>query len=289
MLLYIALILDTYEKEVIKKHKEENGSTGSNPVMLKDFKYPPVLPIIFYDGSTKWTAETNFLYKTEMHDIFQRYIPKFEYELVDLNKYSVEDLAKYGDLLSLFMIIDKVKKPDELKDVIAAIPTDYLEEINVKVPENLRKLMADVIQVLLAKIDVPQKKIDEVTQDIYERGVPGMFNIENYSVQETRRRAREEERRIQAQRAEQAERRAEQEQRRAEQAEAEIKQAQRRAEQEQRKAEQEQRKAEQEQRRAEQEQRKAEQEQRKAERAEAENEKLRQELAALKAGRATGN
>jgi len=36
----------------------------------KDFKYPPVLPIVFYDSEDEWTAETNFLHRTEMCDIF---------------------------------------------------------------------------------------------------------------------------------------------------------------------------------------------------------------------------
>jgi len=127
-----------------------------------------------------------------MHEVFEKYIPKFEYELVDLNDYSIEALTEYGDLLSLFMILDKIKSPEELGSVLSSIPGDYVERLKSNVPAHLRKLLADVVQVLLTKIDVPQEEIDEVAEGIYERGVPEMFNIENYSVQETRRKAREE-------------------------------------------------------------------------------------------------
>ena len=41
MLLYIALVLDAYEKEV---NREATGKV----TMQKGFKYPPILPIIFY-------------------------------------------------------------------------------------------------------------------------------------------------------------------------------------------------------------------------------------------------
>jgi hypothetical protein len=39
----------------------------------KGFKYVPVAPIIFLDILGEWTAEMNFLNKTELHEIFGRY------------------------------------------------------------------------------------------------------------------------------------------------------------------------------------------------------------------------
>jgi len=186
MLLYIALILDGYEKEVIRDESQKMKPTR------KDFKYPPILPIVFYDGKKNWTAETNFLYKTEMHEIFEKYIPKFEYELVNLKEHSVEDLTKYGNLLSLFMILDKIKTPDSLGKVLSSLPQDYIEKLKLNVPDHLKKLLADVTRLLLTKINTPQEEIDELTERIYERGVSEMFGIENYDVQETRRIARSE-------------------------------------------------------------------------------------------------
>ena len=81
MLQYITLVLTDYEKEV---NKENVGASE-----LKAFKYPPVLPVVFYDGSSNWTAEVNFLDKVELNDVFHKYIPKFEYEVVRLGDYSV--------------------------------------------------------------------------------------------------------------------------------------------------------------------------------------------------------
>jgi hypothetical protein len=42
MLHYIALILSDYEKIMDKKIK--------GIIYTKDFRYPPVLPVVFYDG-----------------------------------------------------------------------------------------------------------------------------------------------------------------------------------------------------------------------------------------------
>jgi len=76
--------------------------------------------------------------------------------------------------------------------VLTSLPDTYIDNVNVNVPESMRKLLADVVQVLLAKIDVPQDEIEDIAERIHERGVPEMFNIENYSVQETRREAKAE-------------------------------------------------------------------------------------------------
>ena len=127
-----------------------------------------------------------------MHEIFEKYIPKFEYELVSLKEHSIEDLTTYGNLLSLFMILDKMTSPIDLKSALSSLPENYIETLKMNIPEHLKKLLSDVARVLLAKINTPQEEIDEVAEKIYERGVSEMFRIENYDVQETRRTAHEE-------------------------------------------------------------------------------------------------
>ena len=184
MLQYISLVLHEYEKEANRDNKSASSAKG--------FKYPPVLPIVFYDGADKWTAETNFLYKTELSDVFGKYIPKFEYELVDLNEYGENDIASFGNTLSLIMIIDKIRTADGIS-VLSKLPDGYIEKLKQNIPPHLNKLLADVITVFLTRIDVPGEEIEKVTKHLYDRRIQEMFtHIDNYSVQETRREARAE-------------------------------------------------------------------------------------------------
>ena len=183
MLLYIALILNDYEKEINK---------GANISYTKDFKYPPILPIIFYDGENEWTAETNFLHRTEMNEIFEKYIPKFEYELVSLKEYSFTDLVDFGDTLSLFMMVDKLKTAEAFKE-FKKLTTVHIERMdNMNIPPHLKKLLVNVITLLLRKINVPQDEIETLVQRIDERGISEMISIDHYDVQATRREARAE-------------------------------------------------------------------------------------------------
>ena len=182
MLQYITLVLNEYEKEANKENP--------NASVAKDFKYPPVLPIVFYDGSGKWTAETNFFNKTEQKDVFRKYIPNFEYELVNLNDYDEQELIRIGGALSLVMLIDKIKSADGLR-ALNRLPQEYIDSLEL--PPHLNKLIADVITVLLKRINVPDNEIDEVTKQIYEREVKELFAwADNYDVQETRRAAKTE-------------------------------------------------------------------------------------------------
>jgi len=184
MLQYITLVLTEYEKEANKENDKASLS--------KEFKFPPVLPIVFYDGISEWTAETNFINKTELSDVFEKYIPKFEYELVDLSKYDERDIASFGNALSLIMIIDKLR-PGEGKNVLQGLPDGYIDGLKKDVPPHLYKILADVITVLLKRINVPDEEIFEVTGKIYDRRIQEMFpHFDNYDVQETRRTARAE-------------------------------------------------------------------------------------------------
>ncbi|GMO43327.1 MAG: hypothetical protein Ta2B_23880 [Termitinemataceae bacterium] len=185
ILFYMVSIWEQHEKEAQKK--------GLDPTK-KDFKYPPILPLVFYDGTEKWTASTNFLDKVELSGTFSNYIPKFEYELIDLNRYDKNDLLKFGDMLSLVLLVDKIKKPQDIK-LFNSISTEYIRDTTFNVPENLTKLLADVIRALLQKINVPQEEIENFTEKINKRRSNIMFDFEGlsgYDVQETRRLARQE-------------------------------------------------------------------------------------------------
>ena len=61
------------------REKEKKGSTKR-----KGFRLPPILPIIYYSGTGKWSAPENFIDKVEHSNIFKEYIPNFRYETVNL-------------------------------------------------------------------------------------------------------------------------------------------------------------------------------------------------------------
>ncbi|MFP3091371.1 Rpn family recombination-promoting nuclease/putative transposase, partial [Treponema sp. TIM-1] len=183
MLQYITLVLDKYEKEVNREHP---GLTST-----RDFRYPPVLPLIFYDGPAPWTAARNFADRTALKDVFGDYIPSFKYELVELNKYGFEDLSRYRDALSLLLLVDRIQKREELEE-LKGLPGDYWEGVALNIPEGMVKLVKDVITVLLERLEVPAEEIEAVKEHVGKKEYQTMFDALVESVLEDKRLAREE-------------------------------------------------------------------------------------------------
>jgi len=189
MLLYMVLVWDTYIKDNDKQRQEELDRYGSTKRKLsthEGFKLPPVLPVVFYDGATKWTSPMTLIERIHMGDIFQKYIPKFEYELVDLNEYSREELIKYGNALSLILLIDKIRWADDI-NFTESVPEDYLEKLNKNIPEILLPLISDCVRVFLKHIEAPEDEIERISEKIYQRRLNEMFQmVDGYSVKKTR-------------------------------------------------------------------------------------------------------
>ena len=186
MLQYICLVLDAWEKEA------ENEEPGSS--RRRDFKYPPVLPIIFYDGKDTWTAEQNFFERTYLNRAFQKYIPKFEYELINLNDYSEEKIISFGDALSLVLLIDKIRG-NKGENLLRQLPSDYIEKLSLQIPESLVKLISDVIRVLLDKSGLERHEIEKYVSSVKKSEVKentGMFEAVIESIIEGREEARKE-------------------------------------------------------------------------------------------------
>jgi transcription initiation factor IIE alpha subunit len=121
-------------------------------------------------------------------DVFGKYIPAFEYELVELNKYRREDLIEFCDALSFIMIIDKLGTKEGLQ-ALKKLPQNYLEQLRLKVPENLSRLMTDVITALLDRLEAPGEEIAAVTDLIERKEYRTMFDALVESVLADKRQA----------------------------------------------------------------------------------------------------
>jgi hypothetical protein len=170
---YCMLIWDDYEKEMEAKFP---GITQT-----KSFLYPPIIPILFHDGRKPWTALRNFRDRIALKEVFGKYIPSFEYELVDLQTYSLADILKFNDFISLIMLIDRVGSIEGIEH-LRKLPPDYFEKLGLKIPPHLTKLLGDVVRVLLDRFDAPKEEIEEITGHIDHKEVRTMFDalVEKY-------------------------------------------------------------------------------------------------------------
>lgn len=128
LLRYMFHIWEDYEKEMEKTH--------SGISKRKDFQYPPILPIVYYEGTDRWTASTDLAGKIFCGKLLGKYLPHFRYQLVTLHDYSNEELLAKGDEISLAMLINKIQTFEDLS-AFTGLPEEQLEQILRDTPESL--------------------------------------------------------------------------------------------------------------------------------------------------------
>ncbi len=163
---YMIYIWEDYAKEEEKRCK---GITHR-----KDFKYPPILPIVYYEGKDTWTAPLNFHSRVEHGDVFGKYIPDFQYYLVPIRDYSTEELLKKTDEISLIMLINKVQMQADMEE-LSKIPEDVLREILRDTPTPVIDLISDVLLALLLKANVPVEEAEELVGKVKEKKMAELF------------------------------------------------------------------------------------------------------------------
>lgn len=180
---YMCYIWEDYEKEAAKQ--SDKASTR------KGFKYPPILPIVYYEGKGEWTAVTHLKDRVFLSDVFEKYIPDFTYELIKLQDYSGEELLQNQDEISLIMLLNKLQDAADFK----MLPDISKAGMQVwhNTPEYLLDIIAKVTTVLLTRLNVPQTEVDDFVGRIKERNMPELFeHFKGYDVQAARKEAREE-------------------------------------------------------------------------------------------------
>jgi hypothetical protein len=227
-------IWEDFEKEMTKKHPGISSR--------KDFRYPPILPIVYYEGTGKWTAPMDISERILCGELLGKYLPHFQYQLLCLHDYSNEVLLEKRDEISLAMLINKIQCPEDLSAFIS-IPGEQVSEILKDTPEYLLDTMAKVLRALLYNMNLPESETEGVVSRIKERKMARLFENVKIDIQAERRKAAEAERKLEMVRSE-AQRKAEEAQREAEEAQREVEEAQREVEEAQREAEEAQREVE---------------------------------------------
>ena len=193
---YMVYIWERHERECERK---EPGCTRR-----KDFRYPPILPIVYYEGRDTWTASPEFKDRILLGDEFKKYLPNFSYYMVPVHTYTNEDLLEHGDGISFVMLFNRMQTMEDVER-FREIPPERLEALVKGLPEYQVEIAAMVFRAFLRKENVPEEETEELVGKVKEKRMAELFgNMEKMDIQAERRNTREA-----RERANQAEERAE--------------------------------------------------------------------------------
>ena len=164
-------------QEHLKHFKEEE--TGR-----KGFRLPPVIPIVLSNSPDRWTAAVNFREILDGQELFGKYVPDFQYFVIDINRCDREKLEEMGNLISKIFILEQNRKtPDQVMKTMVKMTPDFerlskeqlkiflewFEEAVVKKlsSEQQAKITADIKDVLADRMGV-EFMISNVSRTIEE-------------------------------------------------------------------------------------------------------------------------
>lgn len=178
LLRYMVHIWEDYEKEMDR--------VWPGISRRKEFRYPPILPIVYYEGTDRWTASTDLADKILCGKLLGKYLPHFQYQLVTLQDYSNEELLAKGDEISLAMLFGKIQTYEDMS-AFTDIPEEQLEHILKDTPEHLLGILSDVLRALLYHMNLPENEVEGAVAKIKERKMGLLFENAKLDIQEERR------------------------------------------------------------------------------------------------------
>lgn len=180
---YMVYIWEAYAKEAEKMQK---GITR-----LAGFQYPPILPIVYYEGSDNWTVPFDFKSRIMEGETFGRYIPNFEYYLVPLHKYSNKELLAKKDEISLVMMINRMQEPQDVEE-FRKLPPEEVESILEKTPEHLLEIISKILRAFLLRMKFSETETESLVGKVKEKKMGILFeNVIPFDVEAERRKTQE--------------------------------------------------------------------------------------------------
>ncbi len=125
----------------------------------KSFLYPPILPIVYYEGTGQWTAPMTLGERVFLNEIFASYIPNFTYRLLNIHQLSNEELLLHEDEMSLLIMINRIQTPQDFTDFI----NSNQEEIRGIVEHASESIVRTIVNALWALFMKMQVSVSEAT------------------------------------------------------------------------------------------------------------------------------
>ena len=175
-----------YGKEMEKRQK--------GIIKTLSFRYPPILPIVYYEGTDKWSASMQLSDRIQLSELLGDYMPNFTYELISNHSYSNEELLSRGNEMSIIMMLNKMQTADDIGKLRQLPPKQLaqLDKVLKHAPDHLKETIQNVMYALMMKMNVPVEEASEHIKLMGEKRMGYLFeNFKTFDIQEERRKSAE--------------------------------------------------------------------------------------------------
>ncbi len=153
---YMSYIWEEYERTM------EANKKGI--IKTKDFKYPAILPIVYYEDTAEWTSPIQLKDRVFLSEYFEDYVPDFRYFLFRLQEYGESELIGKRDEISFIMLINRLRNAEEFRNI--KFPDGYIDDISNKAPGDVLITFSKLITTYLRKINLSEQEISDMSDQI---------------------------------------------------------------------------------------------------------------------------
>ena len=179
LLRYMSVIWYDYKKQ------QEGLLEGSTS--RKGFRYPPIIPIVYFEGQENWTADMHLADRIDKREGLEEYIPDFSYKLVRIHEYENAALMEKHNEMSLVMMINRIQSPEDFTELVN-ISKGYVDEIYDGSPADIKAIYREILWSLFQKMNVPVNEAVDKMAKLEDSGMGSLFaSMEKMDIQAERR------------------------------------------------------------------------------------------------------
>ena len=182
----VAMQLFRYMAVIWYDYAKRQNSRQSGVSHTKGFRYPLIIPIVYYEGIDRWTADMHFHSRIAHAELMPEYVPDFTYKAVQIHSYTNEELQMKHDEMSLVMLLNKIQNTDDYNKFLTA-SREFVDSVYEKASEDIQKVIKDILWSLFMKMNVPADEAQKMMNLLEESSMGYLFeNMEKMDIQAER-------------------------------------------------------------------------------------------------------
>jgi predicted transposase/invertase (TIGR01784 family) len=123
---------------------------------------PPIVPIVLYNGKQSWTAELQFRKLLTNEDLFGSELLNFEYLLIDVARYTEEELLSLSNTIGSVFLLDQTEDQRQLLDRLGKL-ANTIQQMS---EDNQQKFAAWMANILLQKLPENEPSLQQFFQNV---------------------------------------------------------------------------------------------------------------------------
>ena len=182
----IMMQLLTYMVMIWKDYAREQNSIKENASRTKEFRYPMIIPIVYYEGPVAWTADMHLYNRIAHAELAREFIPEFDYKIIPLKQYGNNELKKNNNEMSLIMMINKVQGKEDFHEFRKEM-SEFFKSTYLNTSTAIQDIILEVTWGLLMKLKVPPEEAQQALDDVRGGKMGTLFaNFQEFDITEVK-------------------------------------------------------------------------------------------------------